>query len=344
LTWFAQHVAAHGVVAKHVEDEISAVNMAVGASIMGVRALVPTSGGGYSLMVEATGLAGITESPIVLYNAQRPGPATGMPTRTEQSDMLFMLFASQGEFPRVMLAPGSVEELFHLGWQAFNYADRYQTPVMVLSDQFLADGFRTLEPHALDFEAVTLERGLLMDNQDLDTLTEPYLRHKDTASGLSPRAVPGHPNAVFVTSSNEHAENGDIDESPENRRQQVNKRMRKMTDADLMIPQPTVYGPEKAAVSLVCWGSTYGPVREAVDALEGKANMIHFSALEPFPRSAANLLNNANQLVAVEGNSTGQLASLIRMRTGIYIEKLISKYDGRPFRASHIVEGLKEVL
>ncbi|MDF1516281.1 MAG: 2-oxoacid:acceptor oxidoreductase family protein, partial [Anaerolineae bacterium] len=232
LIWFAQHAAQYGVVAKHVEDEISAINMALGAGVMGVRSLVPTSGGGYALMVEATGLAGIWETPVVLYNAQRPGPATGMPTRTEQGDMLFMLFASQGEFPRIMLVPGSVEELFHLGWQAFNLAEKYQTPVMVLSDQNLADGLRTIEPDALDFDTVTLERGQLLSDSDLDAMTEPYLRYKDTASGISPRAIPGHPNAVWVTSSNEHAENGAIDESPENRMSMVNKRTRKMAGAE----------------------------------------------------------------------------------------------------------------
>ena len=343
LIWFAQHAAKYGAVAKHVEDEISAINMALGASIMGVRSLVPTSGGGYSLMVEATGLAGIWEAPIVLYNAQRPGPATGMPTRTEQADMLFMLFASQGEFPRFMLVPGSVEELFHLGWQAFNLAEEYQTPVMVLSDQNLADGLRTIEPEALDFDAVTLERGALLSDSDLDALTEPYLRYKDTPSGISPRAVPGHPNAVWVTSSNEHAPDGSMDESPEIRILQVDKRARKMTGTDAIVPAPKVYGPATAEISLVCWGSTYGPTREAVDWLDGKANMIHFSAVEPFPAGAEKLLRDAHKLVAVEGNATGQLAALIRMRTGIQVDGLISRYDGRPFRAAYIVERLKEV-
>jgi 2-oxoglutarate ferredoxin oxidoreductase subunit alpha len=343
LIWFAQHAAKYGVVAKHVEDELSAINMALGASLMGVRSLVPTSGGGYALMVEATGLAGIWETPIVLYNAQRPGPATGMPTRTEQADMLFMLFASQGEFPRIMLVPGSVEELFHLGWQAFNLAEQYQTPVMVLSDQNLADGLRTVEPADLDFDAVTLERSLLLNDNDLDALTEPYLRYRDTPSGLSPRAVPGHPNAVWVTSSNEHAPEGAIDESPENRKLQVDKRSRKMKGADSDIPRPKIYGPNEAETSLVCWGSTYGPAREAVDRLDGKVNMIHFSAIEPFPTGAEEVLRSAQKLVAVEGNSTGQLSSLIRMRTGIHIDGLISRYDGRPFRASYIVKRLKEM-
>ena len=343
LVWFAQHAAKYGVVAKHVEDEISAINMAIGASIMGMRSLVPTSGGGYALMVEATGLAGIYEAPVVIYNAQRPGPATGMPTRTEQGDMLFMLFAAQGEFPRFLLAPGSVEELFHLGWQAFNLAELYQTPSMVMSDQFLADGFRTIEPDALDFDAVTLERGLLLDDTDLDALTEPYLRFKDTASGISPRAIPGHPNAVWNTSSNEHAENGAIDEDYANRTRMVNKRMRKMTGADAIVPEPSVYGPGDAEVSLICWGSTYGPTREAVDWLDGGANMIHFSALEPFPAGAAALLRGARKRITVELNATGQLAALIRMRTGIEVEGSIRKYDGRPFRAATIVARLKEV-
>jgi 2-oxoglutarate ferredoxin oxidoreductase subunit alpha len=254
-----------------------------------------------------------------------------------------MLFASQGEFPRLILTPGSVEECFSLGWQAFNLAEKYQTPVMVLSDQNLADGYRTVNKADIDFDAITLDRGMLLTDADLDALDEPYLRYKDTPSGISPRAVPGHPNAVWVTSSNEHAEDGAIDESPEVRVMQVNKRTRKMTGASDAVPGPTLYGPADAELSFVCWGSTYGPVREAVDRLEGQANMIHFRAIEPFPSGAQKMLEAAHKLVAVEGNATGQLVNLIRMRTGIHIDRLITKYDGRPYRAPIILEKLKEV-
>lgn len=346
LVWFAQNGAKYGVVAKHVEDEISAINMAVGAAIMGARALVPTSGGGYALMVEGTGFAGISETPIVIYNAQRPGPATGLPTRTEQADLLFMLHASQDEFPRMVLAPGTLEEAFHLGWYAFNVAERYQTPVMVLSDQFLADAFRSLEASALDFNAVEIDRGMLLTDADLDALTERYKRYQITESGISPRALPGHPNAIWVTESNEHDEYPRIEENAQNRIAQQSKRMRKAIPMAEDVPPPTWYGPAEAPLTLICWGSTYGPAREAVDRLNaqeaGAANLLHFSGLEPFPPTAESELRKAHRTIVIEGNYTGQLEILIRARTGFSVDGHIRRFDGRPFRPEFILAGLQE--
>ncbi len=346
LVWFAQNGAKYGAVAKHVEDEISAINMAIGAAIMGARALVPTSGGGYALMVEGTGFAGISETPVVIYNAQRPGPATGLPTRTEQADLLFMLHASQDEFPRMILAPGTLEEAFHLGWHAFNVAERYQTPIMVLSDQFLADAFRSLEADALDFDAVEINRGALLTDADLDTLTERYKRYRITESGVSPRALPGHPNAVWVTESNEHDEVPRIEEDAQNRIEQQSKRMRKAIAMTEDVPPPTWYGPEGAALTLVCWGSTYGPAREAVDRLNaqvaGAANLLHFSGLEPFPPTAEAELRKAHKTVVVEGNYTGQLETLIRARIGFSVDGHIRRFDGRPFKPEFILARLQE--
>lgn len=346
LVWFAQNGAKYGAVAKHVEDEISAINMAIGAAIMGARALVPTSGGGYALMVEGTGFAGISETPVVIYNAQRPGPATGLPTRTEQADLLFMLHASQDEFPRMILAPGTLEEAFHLGWHAFNVAERYQTPIMVLSDQFLADAFRSLEADALDFDAVEIDRGALLTDADLDTLIERYKRYRITESGVSPRALPGHPNAVWVTESNEHDEVPRIEEDAQNRIEQQSKRMRKAIAMTEDVPPPTWYGPEGAALTLVCWGSTYGPAREAVDRLNaqvaGAANLLHFSGLEPFPPTAEAELRKAHKTVVVEGNYTGQLETLIRARIGFSVDGHIRRFDGRPFKPEFILARLQE--
>lgn len=346
LIWFAQHGAQYGAVAKHVEDEISAINMAIGAAVMGARSLVPTSGGGYALMVEATGFAGISETPVVIYNAQRPGPATGLPTRTGQADLLFMLHAAQDEFPRMILAPGTLEEAFHLGWHAFNVAERYQTPVIVLSDQFLADAFRSLEADALDFDAVTLDRGALLTDADLDALTERYQRYRITESGISPRALPGHPNAIWVTESNEHDEYPRIVENAQNRIDQQSKRMRKAIPMAEDVPAPTWYGPEDASLTLICWGSTYGPAREAVDRLNaqatGAANLLNFSGLEPFPPTAEVELRKARKSIVVEGNYTGQLEFLIRARTGLAVDGHIHRFDGRPFRPEFILAGLQE--
>ncbi|MBN1812891.1 MAG: 2-oxoacid:acceptor oxidoreductase subunit alpha, partial [Anaerolineae bacterium] len=342
LHWFAAHAEKYGVVTKHAEDEIAAINMAIGAAHVGARALVPTSGGGFSLMVEAVGLAGISETPVVVYNAQRPGPATGLPTRTEQADMLFMLHASQGEFPRFLLAPGTIEESFHTGWQVFNLAEQYQVPAMVMSDHYLAVAYRTVEVDALNFDKVAIDRGEMLTKEELDTLREPYLRYKVTESGVSPRALPGHPNAVYVSTGDEHDERSAISEDAANRIAQVDKRQRKSAGMARKVPEPTRYGPESAEVTLLCWGSTYGPLREAIDRLNadqpGRANMLHFSALHPFPLKATEqALAEAKHTVVVEGNATGQFETLLRARTGLSVGGSIRKYDGRAFTPEYII-------
>jgi 2-oxoglutarate ferredoxin oxidoreductase subunit alpha len=351
LHWMAAHSQEYGVVIKHTEDEIAGINMAIGAAHMGARALVPTSGGGFSLMVEATGLAGITETPVVLYNAQRPGPATGLPTRNEQGDMLFMLHASQGEFPRYMIAPGTHEQAFTAGWRAFNLAEKYQTPVMVLSDHFLAVSVRTIERDALDFDAIEIDRGVLLSEDDLDSLDRPYQRFQITPSGISPRAVPGHPNAVWVSASNEHDERGAITEDKSMRVAQVDKRARKAKAMLQEVEGPTRYGPADADTTFVCWGSTWGPLCETVDMMNsgsvegaltenaGTANLIHFTDLWPFPSQAAQMVEATKRLVAVEVNSTGQLANLIRAQTGRSVDGEILRYDGRPFSPDYLLDA-----
>ena len=342
LHWMAAHSERYGVVIKHAEDEIAAINMAIGAAHMGARALVPTSGGGFSLMVEGLGLAGITETPVVIYNAQRPGPATGLPTRNEQGDLLFMLHASQGEFPRFLMAPGTHEEAFVAGWRAFNLADKYQTPVLVLSDHYMAVAIRTLEMDAFDFDAVEIDRGELLSEADLDALSDSYLRFRVTESGVSPRALPGHPRAVYVSASNEHDERGAITEDPDLRAAQVDKRMRKMIGMAEEMSGPSLYGPPVAETTFVSWGSTYGPLREAVDRLNakkaGRANFLHFADLWPFPTEAVNeALDSARQVVAVEVNATAQLATLIRANTGRSVDGRILRYDGRSFTPEYIM-------
>jgi len=344
LHWMAAHSARYGVVLKHTEDEIAAINMAIGAAHTGARALVPTSGGGFALMVEALGLAGMTETPVVIYNAQRPGPSTGLPTRHEQGDMLFMLYASQGEFPRFLLAPGTHEQCFVAGWRAFNLAEKYQTPALVLSDHYLAVAVRTLELDAFDFEAVEIDRGELLSEAELDALDGEYLRYRITDSGVSPRAVPGHPKAVYVAAGNEHDERGGITEEPEMRKAQVEKRQRKLIGMAEEMSGPQRYGPDNAEVTFVCWGSTYGPLREAVDRLNaerpGQANVLHFVDLWPFPAEAAMAaFEQARKLVAVEVNATGQLATLIRSQSGCQMDGAILKYDGRPFTPEYIMSS-----
>jgi len=345
IEWLSALPRDLGVVTKHAEDEIAAVCMAIGASYAGARAMTATSGGGFSLMAEALGLAGMTEVPLVVVEAQRGGPSTGLPTRTEQGDLLFVINASQGEFPRIVLAPGTVEESFEAGWRAFNLAERYQCPVIILSDQFLASSLRSLDMDAIDFSTVSIDRGEFLSAEELDRMEGDYRRFAFTDSGISPRAVPGHRKAVYAASSDEHDEYGRITEEITNRRRMMDKRMSKLAAAAAEMRPPKRYGSEKADLTLVCWGSSYGPCREAVNLLNSNgdsANLLHFSDLWPFPEDeAARMLKACRHTVAVEQNYTSQLARLIRMSSGLSVEQTINKYDGRPFSPEDIVAELR---
>jgi 2-oxoglutarate ferredoxin oxidoreductase subunit alpha len=347
LQWMAAHGERYGVVVKHTEDEIAAILMIVGAAHMGVRAMAPTSGGGFSLMNEGLGLAGITETPIVIVEAQRPGPATGLATRTEQADLLFVLHASQGEFPRIVLSPGSIEECFEAGWRAFNLAEKYQCPVIVLSDNFLANSVRSIDMDTLDFAGVQIDRGQLLSRKELDELEGEYLRYAYTESGVSPRALPGHPRAVFQATGNEHTPDGHLTEEIEPRRLQVEKRLKKLDAAREEMRGPVLYGPQGAEVTLIGWGSTYGPLRETVDVLNaegGSANMLHIREVWPFPTEAlGEALARARRKVMVEGNATGQMAQLLEAHTGFKLDHHVRRYDGRPLSPQYILERLEEV-
>jgi len=343
IEWMARQERKFGVVTKHAEDEIAAICMAIGAGFAGVRAMCCTSGGGFSLMVEALGLAGMCEVPLVVVEAQRGGPSTGLPTRTEQSDLLFVLNASQGEFPRLALAPGTIEEYFECGWRAFNLAERYQTPVIVLSDHLLASSVRTVDAAALDFDQVVIDRGKLLTSAELDAIEGPYRRHRFTEDGISPRAIPGHPNAVYATASDEHDEFGHITEEAEIRRQMMQKRMRKLDTSRQDVRPPSRYGPDEAPLILVGWGSTYGVLREVVDRTAGGARLVHFCDLWPFPAQAAADALRGGTPVVVENNYTGQLRRLIQGETCIPIEHSITRYDGRPLSPEDVLKGLKEV-
>jgi 2-oxoglutarate ferredoxin oxidoreductase subunit alpha len=345
LEWWAGHASRYGLVAKHVEDELSAILMAIGVNHAGVRGMTATSGGGFSLMVEGLGLAGITETPVVIVESQRPGPATGMPTRTGQGDLLFVLHASQDEFPRIVLAPGTVEECFHAGWRAFNLAEKIQSPVIVLLDNFLSNSVRSIERSEFGFDQVQIDRGELLTDEQLDQLSEPYKRYAITESGVSPRALPGHPNGIFMVCSDEHTEYGHFEsEDAQNRIEMASKRLRKLDVARKEMRAPARYGPEQADVTLVGWGSTYGPMREVVDRLskEGQSvNALHFGDVWPFPEEEAMpLLKSAKRLVAVEGNATGQFARLLRMQTGVQVDDQIHRFDGRPFSPEYIMDRL----
>jgi len=335
-----------GVVTKQVEDEIAAILFAIGASHAGVRAMTATSGGGFSLMVEALGLAGMTETPLVIVEAQRGGPSTGLPTRTEQSDLEFVIHASHGEFPRIVLAPGTVLECFHAGARAFNLAEQFQTPVIVLTDMYQANIQVSVDAGLFDFTPIVIDRGQTLSWEQLDADGGHYQRHALTETGISPRALPGHPNAIWITTGDEHTSEGYITEDHEIRRQQMEKRMRKLEVARGQMRPPTRYGPEQAEVSLLCWGSTYGAVREAVDELNARgtsANLYYFVDLWPFPREAVErALAGARRLINVEMNYTGQLARLLRAETGIKVHASVLRYDGVPLTPEFIVRGVTQ--
>jgi 2-oxoglutarate ferredoxin oxidoreductase subunit alpha len=336
MEFIMKYSKKYGIVVEQAEDEISALNMAIASSFMGVRSMVGTSGGGFSLMVEALGLAGIVEIPVVIYEAQRPGPATGMPTRTEQGDLLFTIFASQDEFPRVVLAPTTPESAFKLTVEAFNLADRLQTPVIILSDHHLASCYWTVDD--LPTEEVTLDRGVLASEEELAS-GDRYLRYRLTDSGVSPRAWPGQGTALVVSSGDEHDESGHITEEPELRKAMVDKRWKKLEliddpglEADIQKGADTV---------LIGWGSTYGALREAVQRRreEGdKISLVQLYRLWPFPgRELKKLVDGHGKLVVAENNSLGQLARLIRMETGLAATDAILRYDGRPFSVDQIL-------
>jgi len=350
LEWLAAHSKDYGIVIKHAEDEIAAINMIIGAAQMGARALTPTSGGGFSLMVEALGLAGMAEVPIVVVNVQRPGPSTGHATRHEQGDLLFVIYASQGEFPRVVLAPGSIEQCFEVGYRAFNLADKYQCPAIILSDAYLAHSLRALELDALDLN-VPIDRGSLLSDTELDTLSGPYKRYALTDSGISPRALPGHPKAVQTICSDEHEEDGHICEDAALRIQMVDKRMHKLEVARAEMQAPLRFGPQQADVTLLTWGSTIGPVRMALDLLNAQArksretaNAVQIVDMWPLPVDKVRAaLQGARKLVCVEQNYSGQLATLLRAYTGIQVDALITKYSGRPMSPEYVATRVSEV-
>jgi 2-oxoglutarate ferredoxin oxidoreductase subunit alpha len=326
----------------HAEDEIAAINMAIGAAYAGVRAMTATSGSGLCLMVEGIGLAGITETPIVVIDGQRPGPAVGLPTRTEQGDLQFVLYAHHGDFPRAVIAPATIEDGFWLTVKAFNLAEKYQLPVIILTDHHLASSYATVDP--FDISQVTIDRGLLFSEKEDDPSA--YKRHKITQSGISPRAFPGLGKALVVTDSDEHDEAGHLIEDAEMRTAQVQKRLRKLFSLKQEIGIPRQYGPKKAETTLIGWGSTYGAIHEAADILrkEGASvNMLHLNELWPFPEEAvADTIGKAHNSYVIENNATGQLARLIKTETGCDVSGRILKYDGRPFTPAYIAEALRK--
>ena len=334
------------LVVEQAEDELAALNMALGGSYSGIRSMTGTSGGGLALMNEAIGLAGITETPVVIADVQRPGPATGLPTRTGQGDLLFAINSAQDEFPLMVIAPRDQEDLFYTGFRALNIADKYQIPVIVLSDQFNGDSSKNVDE--FNFDSLKINRHLISED---DPDAKDYKRYKFTEDGISPRAYPGQlKGEIVLVDSDEHDEEGHIVEDAETRTKMVDKRARKMDkliQEDLQ--EPKYYGDEDIDYLLLTWGSSYGPTREALELLKDdgiKVGLLSFNDVWPLPKEQLEDIScDGVELITVELNSTAQFGSLIASETLLDVKQSILKYDGRPFTGKEIYNRfLDEVI
>lgn len=324
-----------GLVYEQAEDEIAAANMALGASFAGARSLVSTSGGGFALMAEAVSLAGVSETPVVFVVAQRPGPATGMATRTEQADLDLVVYAGHGEFPRAVLAPADPEQCFHHAHRAFDLAESFQIPVFVLTDQYLADSYRDVEP---------FDVGLLsaVARPLLETEGE-YKRYALSEDGVSPRLAPGFSETLVRADSHEHDEAGKITENGMNRVMQNSKRLDKAFGLEDEVIDPDYYGEENPDVLILCWGSSLGACLEVMDRAETEKTMavLHFSQVYPLCESLfLDDLENAGTVIGVEGNATGQFAKLVARETGFQVDNHVLRFDGRPLTPEYVLAGL----
>jgi 2-oxoglutarate ferredoxin oxidoreductase subunit alpha len=360
LVWFAKHARELGIMVRQVEDEIGVANMIIGAAHAGCRAMCATSGGGFALMTEAFGAAAMMEVPVVGIDVQRAGPATGVPTKTEQGDLWQMLGAGQGDYPRAIVSVSSPQDAFDTVPELFNLVEKFHCPGLILSDLLVSEGTSSVDPAALKFDG-PIDRGPLLFPKDAPAGANPasgvndraYLRYKITESGVSPRAVPGTPGHLHVVSSDDHDEDGVLisDEytNPKKRRAMHEKRMRKVEGMLAAVRPPQLFGPAKAAVTLLGWGSTLGVIREAIGRLAAEegivANHLHVKWLVPFhAKEILATLSGAKRVIVVENNVSGQFARYLRSETGFSAHGHVRKYDGEPLTPRQLVEAVKEQL
>lgn len=335
LTFLAGQKKAFGIVVDQAEDEISAINHSIGAWYAGARAVVTTSGGGFDLMTEGVSLSGIIETPIVVHVGQRPGPATGLPTRTEQADLNLVLYAGHGEFPRAIFAPGTPQEAFFDMQRAFSIADKYQIPVFILTDQYFLDSIRSFPKK--DLQMFKPENFIVETKAD-------YKRYVLTSDGISPRGVPGYGEGLVGVDSDEHDESAHITESAEIRVAMHEKRLGKIVAIHEEALLPTEIGDVKHSdIVIVSWGSNKGVLEEALERV-GNENMsgLHFHQVYPLPKSAKKLLVK-KKVVVLENNASAQFANLLKLEYGIKITENILKYNGDPFSVEEVVLKLKKL-
>jgi 2-oxoglutarate/2-oxoacid ferredoxin oxidoreductase subunit alpha len=340
----AQKSREQDLVVHQTEDEISAIGAAIGAATTGVRAATGTSGGGFALMVENLGLAAMTETPLVIIESQRTAPATGLPTWTEQGDLQFMIRASHGEFPRYVIAPGDAEEAFYMIQEGFNLAEKYQVPVIFLLDKLLSESDYIME--SIDKDRIKIKREGILEDSEVEKMKD-FKRYELTKNGISKRALPGQEGGVHVINSDDHDEHGFSIEDSESRIAMMDKRYKKVEHMLAEIPEPKLYGPKNADLTVVGWGSVKGAVVDGLDGVgEGeKVNFLHIAYVWPFPtKRVKKVLEGAKNILLVENNKTGQLGDLIRQETGIEIKNKFLKYDGRPFFREEVVEEINKYI
>ncbi|NHJ06035.1 MAG: 2-oxoacid:acceptor oxidoreductase subunit alpha [Candidatus Heimdallarchaeota archaeon] len=337
LIFLANHSDDFDILVEQAEDEIAAINAGLGASYAGARAFVTTSGGGFALMGEGLSLSGMIETPIVIHIAQRPGPATGLPTRTEQGDLELALYSGHGDFPRILFAPGTLEDAFFITQQAFNLADKFQTPVIILTDQFFMDLYYNF-PN-LDISNIKIENNVIETNKS-------YQRFKLTENGISPRGIPGYGKGLVRADSDEHDEDGFITEDLDlTRVQMVEKRFKKLEEIKKNVISPDLVGKEDFETLVIGWGATYSAIREAIEELQNeKIAFLHFKQLYPLHHKTTEYLKKAKNCIIIENNATSQFGKLIRLTTGIDIEHKILKFNGMPFSVEELVGKIRKIV
>ena len=341
LDFLSKYFRAKNIIVKQTEDELAAINMAIGAAFAGARAMVGTSGGGFSLMVEGLGLAAITETPITIVISQRPGPATGLPTWTGQSDLLFALHASQDEFPRIILCPTDQAECFELGFKALNLAEKFQVPVLVLVDKHLSESYAKISYKPTGKEKI--DRGSMLNTRAL-TRIDNFKRYEITPNGISPRSIPGQQGGIHIANSDESDEKGFSHEGSANRIARVQKRFAKVESFLKEMPELNVYGDIRAKLCLITWGSTKGAALEAVRILQNSGisvKLLAINYISPFPtEEVLRILNTSKQVLLIEGNYTSQLGQLLRLYTGFVPKDILLKFDGRPIYPEDILNKI----
>lgn len=344
--WLAVHFPAFNGLVVQTEDELAALNMALGASFAGARAMTSTSGPGASLMMEAFSLAGMAEIPVVIAHVQRAGPSTGMPTKTEQSDLNQWVYGAHGDFPRIVLSPGTIEECFDFTVKAFNLAEAYQCPVILLTEQDYGHNLRTVRK--FDATKVKIDRGKLLNQQQLEGIRD-FRRYRFTPDGVSFRALPGMKNGIHMVESNEHDEYGYRDEDSGNRIRMMQKRMKKLESARKDLVPPKVWGDKESPIGIIGFGSTFGPIQEAITQLKEKgirAKYMQMRTLWPFPRKKVEeFLGSCREVFIVENNFSGQLSRLIRSQVQVPIRiKNILNYSSQAFRPLEISAQIQRAV